>query len=48
MDTLGFQVEIEVEGGVNLKELRDDAHLILTCTSIKPSAETGRNRTFKF
>ncbi|EJD75975.1 hypothetical protein LOAG_16973 [Loa loa] len=39
----GAVVEIEVEGGVNLKELRDHVHVILTCTSIRPSTETGRN-----
>ncbi|CAG9532276.1 unnamed protein product [Cercopithifilaria johnstoni] len=38
----GAMVEIEVEGGVNLKELRDHVHVILTCTSIRPSTEIGR------
>uniref|UniRef100_A0A0R3RHA9 Tudor domain-containing protein n=1 Tax=Elaeophora elaphi TaxID=1147741 RepID=A0A0R3RHA9_9BILA len=38
----GVMVEIEVEGGVNLKELKDHVHVILTCTSIRPSSEIGR------
>uniref|UniRef100_A0A1I8ES16 Uncharacterized protein n=1 Tax=Wuchereria bancrofti TaxID=6293 RepID=A0A1I8ES16_WUCBA len=37
----GAVVEIEVEGGVNLKELKDNIHVILTCTSIRPNTETG-------
>lgn len=41
-------MEIEVEGGVNLKELGDHVHVILTCTSIRPSTEIGRKRTFEF
>lgn len=41
-------MEIEVEGGVNLKELKDHVHVILTCTSIRPSTEIGRKRMFKF
>ncbi|VDK89024.1 unnamed protein product [Litomosoides sigmodontis] len=37
----GAMVEIEVEGGVNLKELKDRVHVILACTSIRPSTEIG-------
>ncbi|VDO52255.1 unnamed protein product [Brugia timori] len=41
----GAVVEIEVEGGVNLKELKHNIHVILTCTSIRPSTEAGHKRT---
>ncbi|VDN81187.1 unnamed protein product [Brugia pahangi] len=37
----GAVVEIEVEGGVNLKELKHNIHVILTCTSIRPSTDAG-------
>uniref|UniRef100_A0A2K6VYG0 Uncharacterized protein n=1 Tax=Onchocerca volvulus TaxID=6282 RepID=A0A2K6VYG0_ONCVO len=39
---VGATVEIEVEGGINLKELKDHVQLILTCNFIKPSTEIGR------
>ncbi|MCP9263438.1 Protein Mpv17 [Dirofilaria immitis] len=38
----GTVVEIEIEGGVSLKELKDHVQIILTCNTIKPNAEAGR------
>uniref|UniRef100_A0A915PTZ0 Tudor domain-containing protein n=1 Tax=Setaria digitata TaxID=48799 RepID=A0A915PTZ0_9BILA len=37
----GAVVEIEIEGGINPKGLKDCVHVILTCISIKPNTEAG-------